>query len=58
MPNVEVIRSVLLIKECIAITHAALNTQHPIQRELLLYVLSEKQRELAMILSPPTAKDD
>lgn len=58
MPNVEVIRSVLLIKECMAITHAALNTQHPIQRELLLYVLSEKQRELARVLSPPTTKGD
>jgi hypothetical protein len=43
MPNVEVIRSVLLIKECIAITHAALNTQHPIQRELLLYVFIENK---------------
>lgn len=58
MPNVEVIRSVLLIKECMAITDAALNTQHPIQRELLLYVLGEKQRELAMILSTPDAKGD
>ncbi|MFQ1016954.1 hypothetical protein [Gilliamella sp. BG7] len=58
MPNVEVIRSVLLIKECIAITHATLNTQHLIQRELLFYVLGEKQRELAMVLSLPTTKDD
>lgn len=46
-----------LVKQCMAITEAALNTEHPTQRKLLLYVLSEKQKELAEKLAGITVED-